>query len=167
MVEPAIYAQGAYVSDNLKVTPNFTLTAGVRWSVDTGRANQDLPAPLCSDVDTSLVAAPCSGNAPLLDQFAPGYGKKVHQPYASFGPQIGFAYSPGDHKTVIRAGFGIFYESDVFNNTTNARSIMLKKGLFNDSNQTICGGTNKLALPNGTVLSEDGGVSLPHSVHSR
>jgi hypothetical protein len=154
------WRQGAYVSDNWKVTPNFTMTAGVRWSVDTGRANQDLPTPLCSDVDTSLVAAPCSGNAPLLDQFAPGYGKKVHQPYANFGPQIGFAYSPGDHKTVIRAGFGIFYESDVFNNTTNARSIMLKQGLFNDSNQTICGGSNTLALPNGTVLTQDGGVSI-------
>lgn len=154
------WRQGAYIADTWKVTPNFTLTAGVRWSVDTGRANQDLPTPLCSDVDTTLVAAPCSGSAPLLDQFAPGLGKKIHQPYANFGPQLGFAYSPGDHKTVIRAGFGIFYENDVFNNTLNSRSILIKKGLFNDSNHTLCGGSNSLTLPDGSVISDDGGVSI-------
>ncbi|MCU1222029.1 MAG: TonB-dependent receptor plug [Edaphobacter sp.] len=154
------WRQGAYISDNWKVTPSLTVTAGVRWSVDTDRANQDLPTPLCSDVDTSLVAAPCSGSAPLLDQFAPGLGKKIHQPWANFGPQIGFAFSPGDHKMVIRAGFGIFYESDVFNNTTNARSNLIKRGLFNDSNHTICAGTNSLTLPDGSIITEDGGVSI-------
>lgn len=154
------WRQGAYIADTWKVTPSFTLTAGLRWSVDTGRANQDLPTPLCSDVNTSVVAAPCTGNAPLLDQFAPGLGKKVHQPYANFGPQLGFSFSPGDHKTVIRAAFGIFYENDVFNNTLNARANMLKKGLFNDANHTICGGSNSLTLPDGTVLTSDGGVSI-------
>jgi hypothetical protein len=118
----ADWRQGAYISDNWKVSPSFTLTAGVRWSVDTDRANQDLPTPLCSDV-VSTLPAPCSGSAPLLDQFAPGFGQKIHQPYANFGPQIGFAFSPGDHKIVIRGGFGIFYESDVFNNTTNAEYV--------------------------------------------
>jgi hypothetical protein len=153
------WRQGAYVSDNWKVTPSFTLTAGVRWSVDTDRANQDLPTPLCSDVDPTLVTPPCTGNAPLLDQFMPGLGKKIHQPYANFGPQIGFAFSPGDHKTVLRAGFGIFYESDVFNNTTNARSALIKKGLFNQF-ISICGNTNSFTLPDGTVVTSDGGVSI-------
>lgn len=153
------WRQGAYVSDNWKVTPSFTLTAGVRWSVDTGRANQDLPTPLCSDVDTTQVAAPCSGNAPLLDQFAPGFGKKIHQSWANFGPQIGFAFSPGDHKTVLRGGFGIFYESDVFNNTTNARSGLLKAGLFNNFTRTTPS-SGFITLPDGSQITEDGGVSL-------
>ncbi|MEG9436577.1 carboxypeptidase regulatory-like domain-containing protein [Edaphobacter sp. HDX4] len=151
------WRQGAYVSDNWKVTPSFTLTAGVRWSVDTGRANQDLPTPLCSDVDPAI--APCTGSAPLLDQYAPGFGKKIHQSWANFGPQIGFNYSPGDHKTVYRAGVGVFYESDVFNNTTNARSGLLKSGLFNQF-QYICGGTDFVAMPDGSQLTGDGGVSI-------
>jgi hypothetical protein len=152
------WRQGAYVSDNWKLTPSFTLTAGLRWSVDTDRANQDLPTPLCSDVDPSLTA-PCTGSAPLLDQFQAGLGKKIHQPYANFGPQLGFAFSPGDHKTVVRAAFGIFYESDVFNNTTNARGNLIKKGLFfNES--LLCGGTNSLTLPDGTVVTQDGGVNI-------
>jgi hypothetical protein len=153
------WRQGAYISDNWKITPSFTLTAGLRWSVDTDRANQDLPTPLCSDVDPSLPIG-CSGSTPLLDQFQAGLGKKVHQSYANFGPQLGFAFSPGDHKTVVRAAFGIFYESDVFNNTTNARANMIKKGLFNDTNHTICGGSNSLTMPDGTVVTSDGGVSI-------
>lgn len=150
------WRQGAYIADTWKVTPNFTMTAGLRWSVDTDRANQDLATPLCSDV--TVTPAPCSGNTPLLDQVAPGFGKKVHQPYANFGPQLGFAFSPGDHKTVYRAAFGIFYESNPFNNVTNLRGPMIKTGLFNDANHVICGGANSLALPDGTTINSDGGV---------
>jgi hypothetical protein len=152
------WRQGAYIGDTWKVTPSFTLTAGLRWSVDTDRANQDLQPPLCSDV--TVTPAPCSGNTPLLDQLAPGLGKKVHQPYANLGPQLGFAFSPGNHKTVYRAAFGIFYESNPFNNTTNLRGPMIKTGLFNDANNTICGGTNKFLLPDGTTITSDGGVPI-------
>ena len=33
------WREGAYVADTWKVKPTFTLNAGVRWSVDTDRAN--------------------------------------------------------------------------------------------------------------------------------
>jgi hypothetical protein len=151
------WRQGAYISDNWKVTPSFTLTTGVRWSVDTGRANQDLATPTCASVSAAL-AAPCAGSAPLLNQFMPGLGQKVHQPYANFGPQMGFAFSPGDHKTVFRAAFGIFYESDVFNNTTNARTDLIPKGLFFAS-ATLCP-LSTLTLPDGTSVTSDGGVTI-------
>src|SRR3984885_5525655 len=45
---------GAYVADTWKASSSLTLTAGLRWSVDTDRANQDLPTPLCSSVDPWL-----------------------------------------------------------------------------------------------------------------
>lgn len=161
------WRQGAYISDNWKIVPSFTLTAGLRWSVDTDRANQDLAAPLCSDVASGLSAA-CSGsatNAPLLDLFSPGMGlgQKVHQPYANFGPQLGFAFSPGGGKTVVHGAFGIFYESDVLNNTTNARSDMIKKGLFFDS-VSMCPAAS-ITFPGvngapGTVVKDDGGVLI-------
>ncbi|MBB5344581.1 TonB-dependent receptor [Tunturibacter empetritectus] len=154
------WREAAYVSDNWKVAPSFTLTAGVRWSVDTDRANQDLPTPPCSDVAAAI--APCSGSAPLLDQFQPGLGKRTHQPYANFAPQIGFTYSPGNHTTVIRAGFGIFYESSVFNNTINARGNLIKAGLFNNT-PVICGGTNTLLLPDGSSLTSDPVDGTPFS----
>jgi len=113
---------GAYVADTWKATPSLTLTGGVRWSVDTDRANQDLATPLCSSVDPSLQFTGCTGNTPLFDQYQAGLGARTHQPYANFGPQAGFNFSPGDHKTSLRGGIGIFYESSVFNNTGNSRT---------------------------------------------
>ncbi len=172
------WREGAYVSDNWKVTPSFTLTTGLRWSVDTGRANQDIPVIPCSDAVAGVgSAAPCTGSAPLLDQFQAGLGARVHQPYANFGPQAGIAFSPGAHNTVVRAGIGIFYESDVFNNTLNARASLLQKGLFNDSSHLLCQGTTTFLLPNGTQLTSVDGIdfgtlcsesiaqSAPHFIH--
>jgi len=116
----------AYGGDTWKVKPNLNITAGIRWSVDTDRANQDLATPLCSTVDPSLQFAGCTGNTPLFDQYQMGLGGKTHQPYANFGPQLGFVYSPGSRKTSIRGGAGIYFESDVFNNTGNARSEVIQ-----------------------------------------
>jgi len=113
-----------YGADTWKVKPYFTVQGGLRWSVDTDRANQDLPTPLCSQVDPSLQFAGCTGNTPLFDQYGPGegLGMKTHQPYGNFGPQLGFVFSPGSHKLAIRGGSGIFFESNIFNNTGNART---------------------------------------------
>lgn len=151
------WRQGAYLADNWKITPSFTLTGGIRWSIDTDRANQDLATPLCSDIQTGNFTPgtiPCSGSASLFAQWNPSFGSKVHQPYANFGPQLGFVFSPGDHKTSIRAGVGIFYEGDVFNNTTNARSNLLKQGAFFDY-KGFCsgGGTYSIPFPDGTSHS--------------
>jgi hypothetical protein len=113
----------SYVADTWKAKPYLTIQGGLRWSVDTDRANQDLPTPLCSQVDPALQPG-CSGDTPLFDQYGPGLGlgKKTHQPYGNFGPQLGFVYSPGSHKISIRGGAGIFFESNIFNNTGNART---------------------------------------------
>lgn len=114
----------SYIGDTWKATPDLTVTAGLRWSVDTDRANQDLASPTCGEVDPSMQFTGCNSStssAYLFDQYEQGLGGKVHQPYADFGPQLGLVYSPGSHKTSYRAGIGIYYESDVFNNTGNAR----------------------------------------------
>ena len=135
------WRQAAYAADSWKVTPNFTVIAGLRWSIDTDRANQDLP------ID------------PTLAQFRSDFNQKVHQPYADFAPQVGLNYALPDRKTVLRAGFGIFYEGDVFNNTTNARTSMLASGPFWNY-QSVCG-SGKLLYPDGTVVTSAtvGGVS--------
>ncbi len=154
------WRQGAYVADSWKVTPSFTVTAGVRWSSDTGRANQDVPQINCSDVDPSLNPG-CSGSQSLFAQWDPQLAGKTKQNWANFGPQIGFVFSPGDHKTAIRAGFGIYYENDVFNNTTNLRNGLLKNGPFN-STPGLCsgGGTYQLNMPDGSTVDSVNGVSI-------
>lgn len=130
-----------YAADTWKITPWLTATAGLRWDVDTDRANQDLPTPSCSSLDPSLQFTNCTGA--LFDQYGPGLGlgAKVHQPYANFGPQLGFVASPGSHKLSIRGGAGIYYEDDIFNNTGNARPSIIptsSTGAFFNYAQT-CG----------------------------
>ncbi len=154
------WRSGAYVADTWKVSSYFTATAGLRYSVDTDRANQDLSTPLCSSVDPLLQFAGCTGDTPLFDQFQVGLGKKTHQPYANFGPQAGFVFSPGNHKTAVRGGVGIFYESDIFNNTSNARSSVVnaKGNYFNYTE--VCGGVNTVVIPGTGPVSAVNGVPL-------
>ena len=155
----ADWRSAAYAADSWKITQDLTAVAGVRWSVDTGRANEDMPTPLCSDVTATLPSGCTSGSTPLYSLFAPGFGTQVHQPYANFAPQFGLNYSPGDHKTSIRAGFGIFFESDVANNASNNRTNQLKQGAFFAELTTFCTSYN-LSLADGSTLTIYKGQSL-------
>ncbi len=161
------WREGAYLQDNWKVTTGFTLTAGLRWSVDTGRANQDLNPLLCSDINTKFVGLPSgctSPTTPLYSLWNPSYTGKVHQPYANFAPQAGFTYAPGNHKTVFRAGAGIFFENDVFNNASNARTNDLKQALGNATLTTACSSFS-LNFPDGSIVTSVNGVSLKTLCH--
>ncbi len=157
----ADWREGAYIADAWKANPNLTVTAGLRWSVDTGRANQDTAVPLCSDIVPGVVPTsllPCTGSASLLDQFQAGLGKPVNTPYRNFAPQIGLAFSPGNHKTVVRAAFGIFFEGDVVNNASNSRTPLLKSGHFVNYSHILCGGTTTFNMPNGSVITSVNGT---------
>ena len=163
------WREGAYVQDNWKVTPNLGLTAGLRWSVDTGRANQDLAPALCSDIDPTTVTVPAGCASPTTTIFSlfnsdPAYNGKVHQSYGNFAPQLGLVYAPGNHKTVFRAGAGIFFESDVFNNASNARTGLLKRAY---GYATLTGGCSaySLNMPDGTIVNSVNGVSLNTLCH--
>jgi hypothetical protein len=123
----------AYLGDTWKATQSLTVVAGVRWSADTNRADQDLPTPTCGTVAASLQFTGCDSttpNAPLFSFYDPsgtlGLGHRTHQPYGNFGPQAGFVFSPGSHKLSIRGGGGLYYESNLFNNTSNARTPLIQ-----------------------------------------
>ena len=76
------------------------------------------------------------------------------------GPQLGLNYSPGNHKTVFRAGFGLFYESIVFNNGSNAESSITKvtksyvsRNPCTANTITYPDGSVKSTTPDGTVFA--------------
>jgi hypothetical protein len=150
----------AYAADSWRVMPTLTLTAGIRYERDTLRANQDLGVIPCSDIDTSIFPnPPCTGSTPLLDQFAPGLGKRVNQPNLNVAPQIGFVYSP-DGKTSIRGGFGIFYDSNVWNNILFDRENRLKAGLFNNTQSISCSSPAPISFPGGISVNSINGQSF-------
>jgi Carboxypeptidase regulatory-like domain len=168
----AAWRGAAYVADSFKVTANLTVSAGVRWSVDTNRENNDLAPPTCASLSTPALAAfaatpgtnPCAGKDPTTSLFAlynPSFTGSVRQPYGDFAPQIGLNYSPGDHKTSFRAGFGLFFESEVFNNTANARSNLLPSGAFFGEQAGACS-AGSVSFPDGrsiTSINSAGQVS--------
>ena len=74
---------GLFVQDNYRITPKLTLYAGLRYE------HTFMPTPPLTNPDY-----PQTGRIP-------GYN-------LNFAPRIGLAWSP-DERTVIRAGYGIFY----------------------------------------------------------
>ncbi len=148
------WRESAYFADTIKVLPSLTVVAGLRWSVDTDRANQDLPAMTCASAIALGLNPGCTGSTSLLATFGSQYAGQVHQPYGNFGPQFGFNFSPGDRKMSIRGGIGIYYENDIFNNTGNARpgALSASGSYFGDA--AICGGAGTaIPLPGGGSLS--------------
>jgi hypothetical protein len=100
-----------YAQDSFKVRPRLTINYGLRYDID-------LPATEAFDrfsaVDPTL-PNPGAGNIPgAYTYYGNGTGRngqtRPQDIYTkAFGPRIGFAYSIND-KTVIRGGYGIFYE---------------------------------------------------------
>jgi hypothetical protein len=131
-----------FVGDTWKMRSNFTFSAGLRYLRDTGRTMSDIaPIPCSALVASHFDPVPtCPASGHLLDLFGPGFGNRVRQDNNNFAPQIGIAWDPGKNgKTVIRAGAGMFYENQIFNNVLFSRPGYLQKGLFNhvaDDNNT-------------------------------
>ncbi len=157
----------AYIADSWKITPSFTLAGGLRYSVDTNRENNSFALPTCADTIVNGVPNSvnyvCNGKAlttPLLSLFNPNWTQThVNQPYNNIGPQIGINYAPGNHKTVFRAGFGLFYESVVFNASGNAAGGLLKTvASYNPRN--ACSSTTILFPDSSKVTTSPDGTPL-------
>jgi hypothetical protein len=92
---------GMYAEDSWRITPRLTLNYGLRYDTTfglftaSGRSQLDNPALLTVE----------ALQIPLFQH--PG---APHDYRRAFGPRLGVAYAPGQSRnTVIRAGFGLFY----------------------------------------------------------
>jgi hypothetical protein len=150
-----------YIADAWKITPSFNLSAGLRYSLDTNRENNDIDQPTCAAYlsgafATAVASYVCSGKASstyLSSLFDPSLNGRVQQPSKNLGPQLGFVYSPGNHKTVFRGGFGIYYESVVWNNSSNARSGALPTSYGYATVGTVCSAYS-ITYPDNTVSTK-------------
>ena len=104
----------AFIQDDWKVAPNFVLSLGLRYEFHQQAIPRDgkLEA-FCPD----CLVDGLPGDLLLTDKdnasgrrAPPG---DVYNDYNNFGPRLGFAWTPfKDHKdTVLRGGFGVFYEN--------------------------------------------------------
>jgi hypothetical protein len=106
-------AWSLFTGDNWKATPKLTVTLGVRWDVN--RADVEIQDRTSFFDPVGL--NPGAGNLPGRLAFggtkwgAASFGRRSPEEnfFKGVGPRIGLAYTLTP-KTVIRAGYGIFYE---------------------------------------------------------
>jgi hypothetical protein len=92
---------GAFIQDDWKAKSNLTLNLGLRWEFDDvlGDASKLRPCPSLTDADNT-----CEFVENIL-------GRHSGRDFKQFGPRLGFAWDPlSKGKTVIRGGYGIYYD---------------------------------------------------------
>ncbi len=111
-----------YIQDDWKVTPRLTLNLGVRWdyrNVPYEEHNKmgwlDVTNPnggLCV-ADQRLIDEGIADPTPQFGQFYSYCGRKnpADGSKKPFAPRLGVAWRPFGEKTVIRGGYGIFFDS--------------------------------------------------------
>jgi hypothetical protein len=107
------FRPSVYVQDNWRITQKLTLNLGLR---------DEMVTPWRERHDRLAVFDPSNGGT-LVPVGTPAHpGNTVTDGrYTNIAPRIGFAYSV-DSKTVIRAGFGIFYAYETYNSNPQAKN---------------------------------------------
>ncbi len=84
---------GFFFQDDIRITPRFTLNAGLRYEYN------------------SVLHSDGIGNFDIATLTLEPKGQGLYEPDRNnFAPRIGFSWDPfGKGKTVVRSGFGIFY----------------------------------------------------------
>lgn len=109
--QPPFHQLAFYFQDDYKVTPRLTLNLGLRWD-----ANIKI-LPDQSNNRTLLILKQLT-TSPRAQALANANLHRTTTGWKEFQPRVGFAYDPkGDGRSVIRGGYGIFYDQ-IFQNLT-------------------------------------------------
>jgi outer membrane receptor protein involved in Fe transport len=117
-IDPHNWRVGIFGQDDIKINPDLTVNIGIRYDYLSNPANSLKYPGLDPNNPTGIVT--------LVSGVATPNVIKVHNDTNNISPRVGFAFVPhsggffADGKSVIRGGFGIFYDSDFSNFVVNA-----------------------------------------------
>jgi hypothetical protein len=112
---------GIYAQDGWKVKPNLTLNYGLRWEPYFPQQFDRLKQANTFQLDlyrqgvktSQFLNAPPGMFYPGDPQFGSNGTSPINKRWTEMAPRIGLVWDPAkDGKTVIRAGFGIFYDME-------------------------------------------------------
>jgi hypothetical protein len=89
-----------YVRDEWRALRNLTLQIGLHYEINT---------PFVEDDNVWANFDPATGTQLIAGRNGVSRTGNIDTDYRAVGPRVGFAYTP-QTKTVVRGGFGIFYE---------------------------------------------------------
>jgi hypothetical protein len=146
LFEPAtpslhVNAFGVFVQDDYKVSAKLTLNLGLRWEYN------GVPY----EKHDRLATYDFSSNS--LVQVGVNGARLYPRQFTNFGPRAGFAYDPfGGGKTVVRGGFGIYYDQPTTNVVTNMGS--------NPPFSSSVNNTSNISLSNPFAAPPTGGSAI-------
>ena len=100
---------GLYIQDKYRITPRLTLNYGLRWDYFgvVGEKNN-----LLSNITSEAPNPAGTGTFTLTQVGQPGLSSLYNPDKTNFAPRISMAWDvSGKGKTVVRAGYGIFFDS--------------------------------------------------------
>ncbi len=96
---------GAFIQDDIKLKPNFTLNLGARWEVFTG------PTERFDRLNNGLFTDNSSWQQKIASMKMAGTPQLWHTRMNNVAPRFGFAWDPSNKgKMSIRGGIGMFYD---------------------------------------------------------
>ena len=122
------FSSGYYFQDDWKVTPKLTLNLGLRYELNLP-AIEKVNKMASFDPNTATIKVAGGFEAlPITDTSVPGFylrlrprpdvGRRLwNTDWNNLGPRVGLAWRPfGGNRTVIRAGYGLFYNYQIVGN---------------------------------------------------
>jgi hypothetical protein len=109
---------GFYVNDKFRLNPKLTISAGLRWDLAIPDYTSNPTTAPCCAIYSSAPGTPSGG---ILEYPGIASGLPIHYRSADkrdFAPRLAIAYSP-NLKTVVRAGYGIFFDAGATQISTN------------------------------------------------
>jgi outer membrane receptor protein involved in Fe transport len=79
-----------FAGDEWRINPSLTVNAGLRYD------RQNFAQPKITNPDPALLAAGLDTG-------------RIHEDTNNYAPRLGFAWTPGDGRSVLHGGYGIFY----------------------------------------------------------
>lgn len=166
---------GLYLQDDWKVSSRLTLNLGVRYTLQTQTQERDGSFANFDFGSGKYVIRTEGGQLPRLaiprllqaypfvESEKNGWGRDViRSDHNNFGPRLGFAFRPfNDNKTVLRGGYGVFY--NIIPVYIGIRQISLTNSPFLLTETFEAGATPTLSLgnpfPGAGALSPNPGIT--------